>query len=386
MINRKSIEWYLALFALLTLLIGWWAGKRAEKDEDISNIIKLYPYHSYNIKSVSPKVYKLYPKSGLPFSYVILGTGKGYAGPLRIVARYDKNGKLENIDIIDSKETPSYQQKVLKHNYLYNFKHTGLPLIIENDFTTDAITGATKTCEGIVEALRHSAIELAEIKNINIPEQDKQDKIAVSYKEVTVLILLVLGTLARIKKFRYKKYLKWITLISGTIFLGFILNQPITTTRLNSFLMGFWPDWHSELYIYLLVFGILLILLTSGKNVYCGTFCPFGAVQEIIGKAGNVKPYKPKNRLIWTWVQRSYAWSAVLLALIFRSPAISEYEVYSNLFQFTGTTWMFILLALVIITSLFLKRPWRVYLCPVNPIFGFIQLFRKKIKGIINHI
>ncbi|MCF8308512.1 MAG: 4Fe-4S binding protein [Bacteroidales bacterium] len=71
-----------------------------------------------------------------------------------------------------------------------------------------------------------------------------------------------------------------------------------------------------------------------------------------------------------------------MLALFFRNPAVSEYEVFGSIFQFTGSVWLFVLLALVIIASLLIKKPWCNFFCPINPIFGFLSVFRKKMRSL----
>ncbi|MFC2121903.1 4Fe-4S binding protein [Bacteroidota bacterium] len=40
---------------------------------------------------------------------------------------------------------------------------------------------------------------------------------------------------------------------------------------------------------------------------------------------------------------------------------------------------MFVLLGIVLITSLFIKRPWCDFLCPVNPVFVYIRKLRNLI-------
>ena len=112
---------------------------------------------------------------------------------------------------------------------------------------------------------------------------------------------------------------------------------------------------------------MLFVFTVDNKNPYCEWFCPFGAAQECLGVVGGAKPRSAgryKNLLIW--VQRVLAWSAVVLALYFRNPGISSYEVFGTLFDLTGSTWQFAVLGIMMIASLFIKRPWCKYLLPVR--------------------
>ena len=76
------------------------------------------------------------------------------------------------------------------------------------------------------------------------------------------------------------------------------------------------------------------------------------------------------------WGQRGLAWLAVMIAFLLRNPGVSSYEVFGTLFDFTGSTVLFVLLGIVLIASLFAKRPWCNYLCPLDPVYDIIRLIR----------
>ena len=384
MIRKRKIEWYLALFALLTIILSWWIGKQAN-NEDQSRILNgFFPEETYSVKPIDENVFKLTSGNNNLLNYLTISTGRGYGGPIQLLVHFDTSNTIKNIWIIDSKETASYLRKVINNEYLIAFQNKSIQHFSKNKFSPDAISGATKTCEGIKESVIVSVKNLAKARQIPVLFPEDNTNITVGYKEVLVLLLFILGILGRIKNFRYKKPITWISLITGMIFLGFIVNQPITITRINSLLMGYWPEWQNELYVYLLIFGIIIILLTTGKNVYCNSICPFGAVQELLAKTGKAGKIKFRYHGFQIWLQRSLAWAAILMALIFREPSITEYEVYSSLFQFTSSAWLFILLAVVIIVSLIIYRPWCHYLCPINPVFGILKLFRSKTLKLFN--
>jgi len=159
--------------------------------------------------------------------------------------------------------------------------------------------------------------------------------------------------------------------------LGFIYNAPLTMANIHSLLLGFWPQWQMNLYWFLLIGGILFLLAIGNKNPYCQWFCPFGAAQECMGVIGGAKAREPKRyRELLRWTQRGLALFAVVVALWYRSPGLSSYEVFGTLFSFTGSSIQFVLLAIVLIASLFIKRPWCNHLCPLRPVMDFIRLIR----------
>ena len=68
---------------------------------------------------------------------------------------------------------------------------------------------------------------------------------------------------------------------------------------------------------------------------------------------------------------------AVMIALILRHPTRVQYEVTGSLFSLTGAYWQFLLLATVLITALFVVRPWCNVLCPIRPVGDTLRLARR---------
>ncbi len=167
------------------------------------------------------------------------------------------------------------------------------------------------------------------------------------------------------------------------LILGFVYTAPLTITMITSFLGGYWPDWHNNLYWYLLVGGILFVTLVDGKNPYCGWFCPFGTVQECLGTLTGAKLYRPKNlHELLNWLQRGLAVFAIVLGLVLRRPGVAGYEPFATLFDFHGTGLEWLFLALILIASLLIYRPFCNYLCPIDPTVDMIAAMRKWVREV----
>lgn len=378
---NKNIEWYLALFALITIVIAFYAGKMKQLENQMQNIQTVIDENKYRVISSESKIHKIADKETKDTYYIAIGEANGYAGKIKIIAQYNSNGTIQDVEILEATETHSYLEKVLDKQHLNKFTNKSAKMLLQ-DITVDAVSGATKTSQEIHEAVKNSAAVFWESKGNELPGAETRANLKVGAKEIIIALLFILGIMARTKDFRFKKQLKWFTLLAGLIFLGFVYNPPLSITRINSFLIGFWPEWKDEFHIYLLLFGTFLILITTGKNVYC-TSCPFGATQKLLGTLGKAKNAYAGNRIVWKWIQRSLAWAAIILALLYRNPSSSGYEVYSALFQLTGSTWMFALLAVMIVISVFWYRPWCNHLCPMKPVFAFILLLSNKTKRLI---
>ena len=171
-------------------------------------------------------------------------------------------------------------------------------------------------------------------------------------------------------------------MLTGMIILGFIYNSPLTLVYITKLTLGYWPRWQTDLYWYFLVGGILLIFVFDNRNAYCEWFCPFGAAQECMGVIGGGGLPRPQYHNAMKMLQRMLALMAILLGIYFRSPGLSNYELYGTLFGLVGTSIQFIVLGLVLIAAMFIRRPWCNYLCPIRPFFEIISIFRGWVKGL----
>jgi polyferredoxin len=66
--------------------------------------------------------------------------------------------------------------------------------------------------------------------------------------------------------------------------------------------------------------------------------------------------------------------------LAFRQPAAASYEPFGTLFDLTGSWPQWVLLVLVLLASLVIHRPFCNYLCPLDPVVGYIGEIRRWVK------
>jgi polyferredoxin len=148
-------------------------------------------------------------------------------------------------------------------------------------------------------------------------------------------------------------------------------------------LSGYWPDWHNNLYWYLLIGGIIFVTTVEAKNPYCHWFCPFGAFQECLAVVSRPKRYYPRNLTQpLKWLQRGLALAAIVLGLALRRPGVASYEPFATLFDFRGTTIAWIFLTIIVFASLLIYRPFCRYLCPLDPVVDFIATGRRWLKEV----
>ena len=114
----------------------------------------------------NPVVVKRYPvsKDGESAGLLLELEGSGYGGEMTILARYDQDGTIRAVKLMENSETPGLGKKAENPAYMEKFIGTGSedsPVPVRKDMLAgaeaDAITGATITFLGVSKALAEGA-------------------------------------------------------------------------------------------------------------------------------------------------------------------------------------------------------------------------------------
>ena len=114
----------------------------------------------------NPVIVKNYPvgKGGETVGTLLELKGSGYGGDMKILARYDLDGSISAVRLMDNTETPGLGKKAESPVYMEKFFGTGSaekPVPLRKDMLTgpdaDAVTGATITFLGVAKALAEGA-------------------------------------------------------------------------------------------------------------------------------------------------------------------------------------------------------------------------------------
>ena len=134
-----------------------------------------------------------------------------------------------------------------------------------------------------------------------------------------------------------------------------------------------------------LMWLVLLLTLIFGP-VFCGWICPFGTVQEYIGKIGRKLFPQRYNRFLIPQVDRwlrYIRYFVLLLVIIITARELTlvflNIDPYFALFNFWSdevTLSALMMLGVMLALSLFVERPWCKYLCPLGALLGIFNLFR----------
>ena len=374
--NQYLLDRILGILAILTVILAYFFGLQ-RSNTGISASLELAMPTADRFESISDTIYTAY-KGGGVVGFVGIGKGMGFNGPIRVAVGFDLEGKIVDYTVLEHYDTPEYFHRIeigdlkeilISKSYLD-------PLKLGED--VDSRTGASFTTMGILDAIRKAGSDVAANSlELGVPIGEPL-KVEFGIPEFALIALFGVGFFAHRHEFKFKKIARWASMITGMLMLGFWLNQPLTISKINQLLLGFFPPWQTNLYWYLLIGGILFVFTAENKNPYCEWFCPFGAAQECLAAVGGAKVRSPGNyRSLLKWLQRGLAWLAVVSALYFRNPGISSYEIFGTLFKQIGSTVSFAVLGIVLVASLYIKRPWCTYLCPLRPVVDFVRLCRE---------
>ncbi len=385
--NRQKTERLLAVLALF-LIAGAWVLGSFRAQSDLMPVIEQAMPAADHFERESSDIFAAWGDTAEEtlLGYVVLGSGSGYGGPLEMAVAVSPAGEILNAVVVGSKETPAWMDRIEGSGLVASLlgKSYADPFVLGED--VDGVTGATYTSRAIAEAVLQGSRTAARRFNLPVAEASPP-RIQFGLPEIVLLALFAVGYVGHQRVFKYKKQARWGSMLVGLLVLGFIYNSPLTLAYFIKLLLGYWPEWQTNLYWYFLIGGLLFVFTVDNKNPYCEWFCPFGAAQECLGAIGGAKVRIPRRHKTWLqWAQRLLALAAVLLGVFFRSPGLGSYELFGTLFGFVGSALQFAALAIVLFASLFIRRPWCTYLCPLHSVVEFIRVIREWVKELWGRI
>ncbi len=377
--HRRRVRRDRILLAASIVLVGaaWIYGYLASGTEVAPLVPQVIPGAAYVEKQGDIFVGLNADKTQV-LGYAAVGEAPGYGGPIDVLVGVAPDGSVSGTTIVAQRESPGFFRLVQNADFLSQYLGLSVtqPLQLDNDI--DAVTGATTSSEGIALSIRQAVRQIS-AQGLNQPLPSESKVIQFGIPEIAIILLYAVGYVGhKMRNRTWQKRIRWGMLLSGMLVLGFIYTIPFTITMVVSLVSGYWPDWHTNLYWYLLIGGILFVTTVDAKNPYCSWFCPFGAFQESLAQISGAKLYRPRDLSeLFTWLQRGLALAAVVLGLALRQPGIAGYEPFATLFDLRGTTLEWGFLALVVVASLIIYRPFCNYLCPLDPVYDFISTTRK---------
>lgn len=340
-------------------------------DENISQYLEVLDY---------PLVYQV-EANGENF-YISQTSSSGYGGNIEILTKINLTGEIEGIAIIEDYETPMYLKKVIDAGFLSEI----IGLNVTDEFSVDAaamnVSGASVSAVAIMNAAEIGAIAVGN----NFLGTDIE-YIAPSFITTEFLAISAIILVACLASFFKLRKLRPVILLISVGVIGFYYNASISLTSYTGILLGQVPAFNERAVWYVLIFGILLITLIWGKNIYCGWICPFGAAQEGIHKALSLSKTTLNSDLTAKAKKSRYfaLYIAVVAGLLAVNPGVADFQPFSAFFAGSANVFQWVMMILIVLISIGIYRFWCTYFCPVGLILDLTALLKGKTKRKIAH-
>ena len=187
------------------------------------------------------------------------------------------------------------------------------------------------------------------------------------YMDVAVLLIALLATAWMVLKKRSRQGLLWISLFS-LVYFGFYRQGcicPVGSTQNVS--LAIFNSTYSVPWSALMFFILPLVAALLFGRVFCAGVCPLGAIQELTG-IRQVKIPRKVEAVLGT-IPFIYLGLAVLFAATESQFLICRYDPFVGFFRIGAPSTLVIFGALLLITGIFVNRPYCRFLCP----YGVLQ-------------
>ena len=223
--------------------------------------------------------------------------------------------------------------------------------------------------------------------------------------EIGFFVLLLAATaglysqrdkLARLSK---RKSKPWISIprtllwIASVGFIGFYLKAQPSITQIMTWFHSLIHQWKWELFlsdpfIFIFWWFIFITMFIWGRGLFCGWICPFGSLQHLALKLGQLIGLKRFQKLLPMAVHDKLKWLkyvifAGLLGVSFYSMELAETLAEVEPFKTTflvgvwNRSWPFVLFVGVILgISILSERPYCKYICPLGAGLAIPTKFR----------
>ncbi|MBN1653384.1 MAG: 4Fe-4S binding protein [Deltaproteobacteria bacterium] len=293
---------------------------------------------------------------------------EGYGGPMNFLVSVGSEERVREVALIESNETPAYIYDI--RGWLKQFEDWPLDKPIKLEDNVDVLAGATITSRAaarILEACRVTAAKRLFHRSVQLSDEIAWPRAMAA--EATGLLAAFILAIALF--LRGNQAQRTLFLCANVLVFGLIYNLQFSFAHVLRLATFDLPSFETGEPFFMTA-GVLLLALAFGQ-LYCGYLCPFGALQELIGRLGFMrKPNREGGRLraLKYWI---LAFS-LLLFFLSRSEKVSAFDPLQTAFRLSYTGWTLALLAIIAGFSLVYFRFFCRYLCPAG---AFLALFNR---------
>lgn len=187
--------------------------------------------------------------------------------------------------------------------------------------------------------------------------------------------LLAFLALALISFWKKSKVLKLATMVASVGYMGFMKGNLVSLVHIFGLVELSFPIFKYNVSWYLLIFFTIVSTGLWGR-LYCGRVCAFGALTQLMDQIIPSRfryelPRKYEKRAIY--VKYILLVGSVVYFLFSGDKFIYKYVEPFWMFTLTGTTVMWTMLTLLLLTTIFIRNFYCRYLCSVGSALGLLS-------------
>ena len=286
----------------------------------------------------------------------------GYGGMVPLEIHVSKKGVITQVKALPNGETPEFFAKA--STLLCAWK--GKSLEQAEHMKVDAVSGATYSSRAIIGNMR-LGLQYAGKANA---EANGSIAFDFSAKNIAGLVVALMAAIVPLVV-RDRRY-RLVQQVLNIVVLGFWCGTMIS----YSALIGYMSNGLNV--IALLLPCVLLVMafiypLFGKKNYYCNHACPYGSLQELMGKTVRYKVKMSGATIRRLNTLRKVLWG-VLMVCLWTGLWFDwvNYEPFSA-FMVESASWVVIALALVFaLLSAIVMRPYCRFVCPMGTLFKMV--------------
>jgi hypothetical protein len=302
---------------------------------------------------------------------------------MTVIVGWSNEGSLLTLSVPKHKEDAPWFRILENRGFLEQYIGRKDTDALELNRDIDAVSGATVSSYGVAEGVLKARELVAKQLGHSVPAR-AAPTVKLGFAET--LLLLFFGWVVAVRTWRLfagKKWRRVPSLVFGFLVLGVWLGQPLSLVNFTAWLVGYLPPLHNNVFLYVLVLGLIALAVALGRNFYCFWLCPFAAVQEAahVLTGSNLQPNEVcRKRLVR--VRYLLLWLALFFAFVFRTPSLTVYEPWTALFTLKGPEVQWALVAVSLVGAMLVHNFWCTYLCPVGALLEVLLTVRSRVTAI----
>ena len=356
--------------------------KDIEKENGALTIV-LPGAQSFSKKSGTFPYYKAYKTSArtdrdlVGFAFVttdIVPEILGYAGPIKVLVAMTPQGNITKVHVLSHSETASYIFELDVFLDQFTSKNMNDPFELGKDI--DGISRATITSDAITRAVGKSLKEAgSQILQLEAAESTTQKK-PLPWEEILVPLLLFIIAIAGVLS--HKQSIRWVALLGGLLYFGIIKSTMVSSVQIINICLLKFPSFEQSPLWYMLI-GLTFFSTLLFGMVFCGSLCPFAAVEELLYTIVHRKKKIKEHPLSYKADHQARYIKYVILFMVISVSAFlgnssaADIEPFLTLFTLKATPLGWAFLIFMLIMAFFHFRFWCKYLCPVGACLGLLS-------------